>query len=103
MADFPLTAVVTPAGLNEQNRFVSRHVLGTALAGSDTLTITLPDTVPNDAVPHKVSVFTDATPALPNTQLAITSHNKTTGVSVLTAGGAVPVGSTVLVEYLAAG
>lgn len=103
MADYPVNGEYVAHGLNEGNRNVIKHTLAQALADTDTLTVTLPTEIPPDSLPMSVQAYTPATPAVRQTTLAITSHNKTTGVTVLTASGAVADGSEVLVDYAAAG
>lgn len=71
---------------------------GVAGASSDTYTIQLEDDV-KDYIPLVVTAFTEANPSVRITTLAITSHNQATGVTVLTASGAVAAGAKVSILY----
>lgn len=66
---------------------------------ADTITVTLPLGMPKDVVPVRAIGYSNATPALP-ISVTITSHNRTTGVSVLTLGTGAAAGQKVYVQYV---
>jgi hypothetical protein len=82
-----------PHGVNESNIVVVAHTLAQALAAGDTLDLTLPAGVDKDFLPSSVKAFSTATPAVEltgagNANLSVTNHNRSTGVTRLTAAGA---------------
>jgi hypothetical protein len=99
MANTNINGIYLGHGLNENRRNVVQ-VTAPLMANTDTLTVTLPSGVDKSSLPQSLSVFNSATPSVALITLAVTSHNKTTGVTVLTASGAVAVGSTVTVDYV---
>lgn len=97
-------AVATPAsglGVNSGNLYSAAYKLTSALANTETLTFTLPPEV-KGFLPVSWSITSPATPGLPQTNIALTSHNRTTGVTTWTASGAVADASDVVVLYMAA-
>ena len=86
---------------NTSNKFVLKCTVGTALANNDTFTITLPSGCPLDLVPGTLRCYTlSSTTYTSNALLAITTHNTSTGVTVLTASGTVAQGALVYLEYM---
>lgn len=69
-----------------------------ALANTDTIGVKAP-TGYEDWVPINVTCFSNASPRVRQANIAITNHNTSTGVTTLTASGAVADSSTILVEY----
>lgn len=82
------TRVLNP-GLNGENIVVIGHDVAEAVTSGNSLAITLPDGVSKDLVPIAVVAYSDATPAVEGISAGanakITSHNRTTGVTTLTA------------------
>lgn len=96
----PLSYV--PQGVNNSNRFMVAAVVAAAMIAADTLTLTLPASVDPKSLPMNLRAWvTSALPFVPETDLTITSHDPETGVTVLTAGGAVAAGTVVNLEYVA--
>lgn len=106
MANFNATVQTVPLGVNHGNQFyIYATIPAPGLALNDTLTVQVPTELAADSRP--VSVFTYA-PVAANvvaidTDLTLTSHNVSTGATVLTAGGAVATGSHVIIGYIGAG
>ncbi len=79
---------------NELCPFLVEHELSSALANGETLTLSLPAPYDKDYVPVAMVCWSAAAPSLPvslpftATALNMTSHNRTTGVTVFTAGAA---------------
>jgi hypothetical protein len=93
MAAFTGTSNYTPHAPNESNFVMINYTLPQALAAGDTLDLTLPAGVDKDVLPVNVRAYSTATPAVEltgagNANLAITNHNRTTGITRLTAAGA---------------
>lgn len=88
-------------GLNETNRVLIAIILAAQGTSSDTISVTMPDGVDKNLLPHKVSVFTTASPAVAKSW-TITSHNRSTGVTVLTPVDTAAAGSYVMIEYVQA-
>ncbi len=97
--DFPGTGVHVHHGHNESNIVVIDFPQVTVLANTDTVTITLPAGVDKNLVPIHATAFSNAVPRVRQGNFAITSHNITTGVTVLTASGAVAANSTFTLLY----
>lgn len=98
MAAYTGTLKYSYKGVNEVGPAYCEHVLAQALANPDTLSLTAPAGL-EDWVPVSIAIFSPAAPRVPQTNWVLTSHNKTTGVTVLTANGAVAIGSSVHVVY----
>lgn len=100
-ANYNGNAVGSYKGPNDAFPLITNHKLVQALVNTDTLTLTAPADY-KDAVPTGVEVWGPANGAGLRTRittLAITSHNVLTGVTVLTASGAVAIGAVVVVTY----
>lgn len=105
MANVNATLQTVPMGVNQGNIFYVLANVGTALVSTDTLTVTLPTSVSPDSRPFSVLTYG---PAAANVvtidgDLALTSHNVSTGATVLTASGNVALNSKVLIGYIGAG
>ena len=104
MANQSATSKYVPNGVNGGHHFVTHATVPGAIANTETFTVTLPDGCPKDAVPagapqvYSLSgdVYTrDAD--LP----VVTTHDRSTGVTVYTAVGAVASGSILIQHYVA--
>lgn len=105
MSDFPLQSQVLPAGLNGGNRFFAKAVLP-AMSSSDTASVTVPDGCPKDAIPvgpPGIYALSSDTWTRDNDINVVTSHNRSTGVTVYTAGGNVAAGTVLIQEYVGLG
>jgi len=89
---------VTFKGVNNAAPLLVEHELQQALANTDTLTLKAPAGY-EDWVPQLIGVWSNAAPRVPQTNIALTNHNASTGVTTLTASGAVADSSTVLLAY----
>lgn len=99
MADYPVAGKATHSGVNRGGLVVVEHELVQALANTDTLTLTLPVGIDKDLLPIHATAFNNADPRVRQTNFGITSHDKDTGVTVLTATGAVADSSTIVILY----
>ncbi len=99
MADFPGDLAYRPKAVNNENLVITEHVLGQALANADTLTLTVPDGVDTDMVPVSCLCWSAAAPRVLQTNYGLTSYNKTTGVLVITATGAVADNATFVILW----
>jgi putative alpha-1,2-mannosidase len=101
MTAFTPSSKLIPQGVNNSNRLRAKVVLP-LLANLDTVSVTVPDGVPVDAVPFVSVVFDPATPTavVRDANLPFTNHNQSTGVSLFTADGAVAAGSVLIIEYV---
>jgi hypothetical protein len=99
MAAYTETVKPTSKGVNNTAPFVIEAVLSQALANTDTLSLTLPAGY-ESWVPVAWSIMSAAAPRVLQTNYGLTSHNKTTGVTIFTATGAVANGSSVQVLYV---
>jgi hypothetical protein len=107
MAATTQTALYVPQGVNESNIALISFLLTTALAAGDTLDLTLPAGVDKDLLPQTLRVYSVATPAVDlnvaSANLSVTNHNRTTGVTRLTAASAgIAAGSSVTILYTVA-
>ena len=101
MAAFKTISRPQSKGPNELLPFTVEHVLTGALANTDTLDVSLPPTMNRDYVPVRALVVSPVASSLRTVAtIPITSHNVTTGVTRLTAGGAVAAGNVIVIEYL---
>lgn len=103
MASHSVTGSYVPLGLNHSNQIYVDAVLTEALANGNTLTVALPASVSKDMLP--VSSITygpigGSTYTVDADLAAITSHNVSTGETVLTASGNVSSGSRVRIGYI---
>lgn len=100
-ATLAATGVYASAGVNEGNRFDLEYVVvDTAVTSSDTLELTLPEHLDPEYVPVSMIVWGDEDPVrLAVNDGVITSHNKDTGVTVLTPTTTWAIGDTVCVSY----
>ena len=105
MPNVNATLQTVPVGVNQGNVFYVLANVGTALASSDTLTVTLPAELAADSRPFSVVTYGPAAANVVtvDTDLVLTSHNVVTGATVLTAGGNVALNSKVLIGYIGAG
>lgn len=99
------TGQYVPHGVNESNLAVVTLKLGTALAAADTLDITLPSGMDKDFVPISFRVYSAATPAVnlnvAEANLSITNHNRSTGVTRLTAASAgIAINADIVLQYV---
>lgn len=69
-----------------------------ALGAGETCTCTLPANQPREMLPVAANAFSLATPALP-VAVVITSHNRTTGVTVLTFAAGAPLNTRIILTY----
>lgn len=103
MADFPVTPLYTSNGVNNSNAYAIEvaDTGAVAMANNDTMTITVPAGTDKAALPHAVQAWGPPSSNVVTrlTTLGITSHNTVTGVTVLTATGAVAAHSKVIVAY----
>ncbi len=105
MSNQVATGSLVPEGVNRGNRFVVKSVLPGAIS-SETFTVTLPDGLPKDAVPSAPPMcyaLSGDVYTLDGDIGAVTTHNRSTGVTVYTSTGAVASGSIVIQEYMAIG
>jgi hypothetical protein len=106
MAAYTGNSQYVPHGPNESNFVIVTHKLVQALAAADTLDLTLPSGVDKDLVPvTHPRVYSTATPSVElggpaNANLAVTNHNRSTGVTRLTAAGAgIAIGADIVLLY----
>jgi hypothetical protein len=105
MPDYSANGQYVPHGVNEANFVLVSHTLAQALGAGDTLNLRLPDGVDSDLLPISLRAYSVATPAVElagagNANLAITNHNRSTGITRLTAGGAgVATGAKIILWY----
>jgi len=106
MANVNAQASLLPEGVNRGNRFIARSVVGTALANTDTFSVTVPDGVPKDALPvGRPNVYTlsgDVYTLDPDIAV-VTTHDRVLGKTVYTAAGAVAAGAILLQEFIGVG
>ena len=104
MASHSVTGTYSPLGVNHGNQFYIQAVLTEALAAANTLTVSLPSTVPFGALPCGVAVWAVAGAACTwdgvDLPMTAATHNTSTGVTVLTATGDVAAGTKVLLSYI---
>lgn len=96
---------VLPIGVNHGNQFYIYGALVGALANNETLTISLVDAsgaAVGGVMPMHWTFQSSATPGVSQTNIAFTSHNRTTGVTVFTASGAVADASKYVIGYIGA-
>lgn len=93
-----------PVGMNHSNQYFIDALLTEALANGNTLDITLPDSVPKDALPWSAITYTYSGGVYTvDVDLAsVTTHTVATGVTRLTAAGNVASGARVRLIYLGA-
>lgn len=106
MANVAATAQGIPRGVNGGNVFFMKTTIGTALANNDTLTVTLPDGFPKDALPFgkpNAYVLSTDTYTLDTDIGVITTHQRATGVTVYTASGNVAAGTILVQGYVGVG
>lgn len=91
-----------PKGYNDGNHFYVEHTLQQALSASDTLALTLPDGYELDSKPISMICYApeSSSEQAVDTDIALTKHNNATGVTTLTASGAVAIGSKIIMGYL---
>jgi hypothetical protein len=105
MATFTGAGQYIPHGVNESNLVVVGHTLAQPLAAADILDLSLPSGVDKDFLPISIRAYSTATPAVElagpgNANIGITNHNRTTGVTRITAAGAgIATGSKLLLWY----
>jgi hypothetical protein len=95
--------VATGRGVNDANLQWVQVTVGTTMAAADTLAVTVPPgqaagLLPVDS-PLPVYTLAGSTYSTQATQLAVTSHNVSTGVTILTASGAIPAGAILSIPY----
>ena len=105
MSNFNATVSIVPLGPNHGNQFYVYATVPSVMASTDTLTVTLPAELAADSRPISVVAYgpVSANVVSVNTALALTSHNVSTGATVLTASGAVAANAHVLIGYIGAG
>lgn len=85
-------------GTNDLIPQLVEHELQQALVNTDTITIQAPAGM-YAFVPQLVGVWSAAAPRVPQTNIGITNHDTSTGVTTLTATGAVADNSTITLAY----
>lgn len=105
MPDFPVQGRALNPGVNHNALFYTAVDTRVALAQNDTLSISMPRGMPADSHPVSVTIFGPVNNNVRTVDgdIALTSHNFSTGVTILTASGAVAAGSRVIVGYAAIG
>lgn len=105
MPNVNATLQTVPQGVNQGNVFYVLANVSVALIAADTLTVALPAEVSADSRPFSVLTYGPASSNVVTIDgdLVLTSHNVSTGATVLTAGGAVALNSKVLIGYIGAG
>lgn len=104
MTAYARTAAMLPHASG--NEFMVSVVVPTAMdddPSADTLEVTLPDGCPKDALPLGLMVYELATNTYTaNTGLLITSHDRSTGKTLLTVdtSGVIAAGAKLLLEYV---
>ena len=100
MAAHASTGAVVSPGLNESKIVIVEVELTAALASGETCTVTLPEGVDDTLVPYAISAWSNADPRVNQVGIALTSHDKDTGVTIATGSGAgVADSSTVRIFY----
>ena len=94
------TLKYVPKGVNDVIHFYCRIEVPVTMANTDTLVASLPAGVDPDALPVSIICFDAGTPRALNSYPVITNHNATTGVTTITAGGAVVAGSSIILGYV---
>ena len=107
MAAQAASGTLLPFGVNSAN-FYAVIVICAALAAADTLDVTLPDGVPKDALPigepQAYLLAADTYTADPDFGVAVTTHQRVTGVTRLTVGGnGIAAGTKLLMLYVGTG
>jgi hypothetical protein len=103
MAAYTGDLTYSARGYNDSNVAYTTHELVQVLANTDTLSLSLPDTVdPLEMVPAGIVCWTAADPRLPNAAFGMTSYTQSTGVLLITATGAVPDNSTFVITWVPA-
>jgi len=104
MASQAVTAKYVPKGVNGSNDAIVRAEVPAALAAADTLSVTRPAGMDPNLIPTGAVCYGPLAGSYPiDADIALTSHNPTTGVTVLTASGAgIVAGSFVLLRYAGA-
>jgi hypothetical protein len=99
------TGVYMSKGVNDENLVCIQYELTSALTAAQTVTLTLPAGVDDTMVPVYMAVWSNADPRLwePIADIAITSHDKDTGETVITAAGNVADNSTIFLMYAKVG
>ena len=89
-----------PKGVNDSGHFATRTICP-VLANTDTLEVALPDGVAKDSLPVGMRIWGPAASSVltVNLLLALTSHNVSTGKTLLTASGVVAAGSILIIDY----
>lgn len=102
MSAFAQTGKYHPKGYNDSNHFFVEVTLEAALAGSDTLDVTLPEGVDDDCLPVSVIIWgaLSGTTRTLDTDAVLTSHDSSTRKTRLTASGAVAIGSVIILHYI---
>lgn len=99
MANQNATAAYVAKGINEGNSAFATVTVGTLMANTDTITVTAPAGVGTDFRPAFLTcVAYHPTTGVAQAALTVTSH--LAGVTVLTAAGAVAVGSKLMMTYV---
>ena len=102
MTNYAATATHIPAGVNQANRRVAKATIPTAMVSPNTFTVTAPAGADWTLVPIKLHVYALASVTYTkDADLTVTTHDISTGVTVLTAGGDVAQYSKVVIEYAA--
>ncbi len=101
MAQQTINGQYIPHGVNESNINVVTCKLTAILPAADTLDLALPSGVDKDLLPVFLRAYSNATPAVDlnvgGANIAITNHNRSTGITRLTATGAGLAAGTILV------
>ena len=105
MSTYSATASYLPGGVNRANLFAI-IVTMPAMTVGQTIDVTLPDGVPKDALPlgppQSFSLSGDV--YTKDTDVGdVTTHNRSTGVTTITATGTITVGEKMLLLYAGTG
>lgn len=102
VSNYAANGVYAARGVNDGNIAWVQITLPHSMAANDTLTVTVPTSQPAGLLPILVSpayALSSVTYSMDTNALAITSHNVSTGVTVLTASGNLQAGDIVMVGY----
>ena len=100
MSAFTGTSKSQHLGQNRSNLVLIEHVVTDTMANTDTLDLTLPSGIDPDMYPISCIAYAAlSTTRAINSNIGITNHNPSTGVTRLTATGAVVAGATIALLY----
>jgi hypothetical protein len=98
MADANTTGTYVPVGVNHGNQYFCKAVAPTAVGAGDKLNLTAPAAF--DVLPISCQAFTASGAVYTGVAPTITSHNTSTGLTVVTLSAGLAAGGFVVITYL---